>query len=357
MHKDDQMTPKERSKALSEGKDIDRLPIDLSLAVYGGDLIGVTNRDLRSSAKVFAQSQIKAYELFGHDSLSTDFNLRSIPIALGAQVSDPETSIPAILVPPLKEINEIDNIDLSLLDIKYDKGLRKTYDGINFIQDKVGDEVSVSISFTGPFTVASGLIGTEKLLKAVRKDEEGVFKLLDFCEKAIIQVATNFKDLGLSVCIPDPVASGIVLGKKKFDKFVLPTTKRIVEKLKEINGPGICYHICGDTTSILSSMADAGMPAVSLDNAVDLEVAKKEIGDRVIIVGNVEPVKVVHSGTEKDVEEAIKTCFKKAYDSKLGYQLGPGCDIPLGAPIENIYKFMEVGRKCGKWPIDPKNFE
>ena len=57
------------------------------------------------------------------------------------------------------------------------------------------------------------------------------------------------------------------------------------------------------------------------------------------------------------MEEAVKVCLRKAWDSPNGYILASGCDLSGNVPLENIETFMNAARKYGRYPLDPKNFQ
>ena len=81
MHKDDQMTPLERSAAMARGEEIDRTPIMPFFVTGAGKVAGMTHREKRSSAKNQAAAQIACYERFGHDSLTIEYGLHAIGAA------------------------------------------------------------------------------------------------------------------------------------------------------------------------------------------------------------------------------------------------------------------------------------
>ena len=60
-------------------------------------------------------------------------------------------------------------------------------------------------------------------------------------------------------------------------------------------------------------LADAGLFSFSIDNCEDLEVAKREVGDRMRFAGNVPPIEVMKDGSIDDVIEACKDCLRKMW--------------------------------------------
>jgi len=178
---------------------------------------------------------------------------------------------------------------------------------------------------------------------------------MEFTTEALLQLTKPFLELGLSLSISDPVASGSLLRKKHFDEFVVPYTRRFIEGCKALGPICVTGHICGDTTAILEGMVECGYDVVSLDNAVDLRIAKQRVGDRVHLLGNVDPVNILRSGSPDDVRRNVGECFAKAWDNPKGYTIGTGCDTPLFTPMENSLAFMEAARKCSRCPVNPGN--
>ena len=160
--------------------------------------------------------------------------------------------------------------------------------------------------------------------------------------------------VGITVC--DPLASGDVMNEKTYREFVLPYTKEVFEFL-HMNGCGVGYHICGDTNKITAAMVEAGCDILSIDTKVNLGDAKRAVGDKVTLMGNVDPINVMMFGTPKDVEENMKQNLRDCWDSPRGYWLSTGCDLPVNTPVENIYAFMDCARKYGKFPLNPENFK
>ena len=52
-------------------------------------------------------------------------------------------------------------------------------------------------------------------------------------------------------------------------------------------------------------------------------------------------------GKPEDVRNNVMRNLADAVDSPCGYLLATGCDIPPGAPKENVVAFMDVAREFG----------
>lgn len=356
MHKDDQMTPKERMSAFFSGKEVDRIPILPFITAVSGKVIGMTHREKRSSAKNLFLCQSSCYERFGHDSISVEYGLHGIGTAMGSKTNDPEDNVPAIVEHYLKNLDHLkEDLDLSKIERKNDPWAQMNYEMAQMIMEKHGNEVGVSLSTPGPITAASSLYPIEKLLRATRKQPEQVHELLRFTTDAILLLAKEFMDGGVGISLCDPVASGTILSETAYRKFVLPYTQEIIRYIQGY-GKSVTYHICGDTSALTEAMIESGCNVLSIDNKVSLEDTKKRVGDKIVLMGNVDPITTMMLGTTKDVEENVKSCLRQGYDNPKGYLLSTGCGIPIDSPIENIDAFMAAGRKYGKWPLNPELF-
>jgi len=351
MHKDDQMTPKERMTAFKAGQAVDRIPIMPFMGTISARIAGMNLREMRSGPKTEAESQLAGYRRLGHDCLISDYGLHGIGIALGTRVNDPEHGVIAIQEYVLDDLNKIDRLDPEKVKRKNDPKLARHYAAAEIMLKEAGDECGLNVNLTGPFTAAASIYPTDKLLRALVKDPENVHRLLRFCTDCLKTVCREYIDLGVGFTICDPIASGTMMKKQNYLDFVYPYTRELVEDLHSL-GAGVGYHICGNTTKIIEPMVDTGVDMLSLDNAVDMELAKETVGGRICIVGNVDPTGVMMLGNAEDIDAAVKTCFRKAADSPCGFILATGCDVPYDAPLENLDSFMASGRKYGRWPLD-----
>lgn len=350
MHKDDQMTPKERLLNFSLGKEIDRIPIIPFLGTIGGKISGMSLREGRLNSKNEAFMQIECYKRLGNDLLTIDYGLHGIGIALGSKTNDPEDDIPAITDFILKDLNDINKLDIGRCNSSKDINLKNHLEASEILLDKLSLECGVDITIPGPFTAAASIYPIEKLLRATRKTPELVHTLLNLCNEGIKSVCSEFAKLGVSFTICDPVASSSILSLDNYIKFVKPYTIELVNHIHTLNSEA-GYHICGNTTKILSEMVNTGVDLLSLDSAVDLEFAKQTVGNKICLVGNVDPVNVVFLGTKEQIFDAVKNCFIKGFNSPNGFIIATGCDIPSKTSLENVDAFMAASRKYGKWPL------
>ncbi len=355
MHANDQMTPNERINAYFSGNDVDRIPALPFYDSSSGKIAGMTHREKRSDAKHIARAQIVTYQEMGQDGATIEYGLHGVGHACGSVWNDPEDSVPAIIDHAIKSLDDIERLDLDSVRKENDPWLKANLDATVICLEEIGDECPVGSSLPGPMTAAASLLPIELLLREMRKQPERVEKLLDFCVDAINYVIDEFLKLGAEPTICDPVASYNIMPVREYTRFVLPRTKEIFDHVHAKGAEG-AYHICGNTSSMTEFMVESGCDMLSIDTAVSLKFAKETVGDKVPIVGNVDPNLTMLMGTKEDIYRNIKENLRDAWDSPCGYIISTGCDIPINSPLENNYYFMEVARDLGAWPLDPERF-
>ena len=106
----------------------------------------------------------------------------------------------------------------------------------------------------------------------------------------------------------------------------------------------------------MEDIVECGFNSFSIDNAVDLAVAKERVGDKIPLVGNVPPTDVMYMGTPEQVRQSVRDCFAKAWDSPKGFTISTGCDCPYGTPMENALAYIDEAKKCASMPYDIEYF-
>lgn len=343
----DKMTSLERMTAYNKGQAVDRLPCVPSVGNGAARVIGAQISQFRNNGALIAKAQIESYKLFGYDTVRIFTDLYVQAEAMGATVIYPADETAHLDKSAIEEISEIDRLQLP--DPYKDGQLPQFLEAMKIALDAVGKEVGVIGSLTCPLTNASFLIGTEKLTRMMRREPVAVHKLCEISLQASLRYAEAIINTGAGVTISDPIASTTIISPIQFREFAFPYTKRLIDYIHS-RGKGLTLHICGKTNKIWEDMADTGAGCLSIDNIADLEAAKRQVGHRVRISGNVDPSAVMLQGTPLEVRQAVLTCIGQAYDSPKGYIVASGCSLPTEVPFANIHAMLNTVREVG-YPV------
>ncbi|MEG0772605.1 uroporphyrinogen decarboxylase family protein [Clostridium sp.] len=346
----EEMTPRERMDAFSRGEEIDRVICVPDMGVTMVPFIGVKASDYFHSAELMANLEIELFKRLRHDSVGISTSLRGVAEAMGSKIAYPDYNISYLLEPAVKSVNEIET--LKVADPLKDGRLPILIEALRLTRDALIKDVDVGAAMSGPFSVAASVVGTENLLKWMIRYPEKVHTLMEIVTESNNRYIEEVAKLGLSIGFADPVSSTSLISPRLFKKFSLPYLKKNAEKIIEKTGSAPGIHICGKSKDIWEDVVNIGISNFSIDNVEDLEEAKRIMGRKVVITGNVPPVDVVHLGTKEEIFESVKECIRKGYDSPKGYILSTGCQIPMNTPIEKIEMFMEAAKVYGKYPIE-----
>ena len=348
--KPDELTPVERGKLISEGKEVDRIQACIDGGETLAPMIGATLKEYYHSSEKMFELEKYVYETFGSDGVSVSTTLRGMAEAMGATIKYTDNNV-AMLEKPALTLKEIDQA--KLVDVEKDGRLPIMLNALKMLKEKLGNEVPVSGCVTGPFTVAAMVLGTEKLMVGMIKKPDKIKQLLDVIVENNERYIKRLLEIGVGIGFADPVSSTSLISPAQYKEFSLPYFKKNVEYIKK-NGGGCGLHICGTSRDLWESLNETGIGAFGLDNVEDIEEAKQILGPHMGIQGNVPPVEIMKNGTPYDVLRSAKECIKKGYDSPNGFVLTSGCQLPIGTPIENMYALMDAARIFGRYPLDIK---
>lgn len=345
----DELTAIERNKLLSEGKEADRI----SCAVDSGEtlapLIGCTLKEYYFSSEKMCQLEEYVYEKFHSDGAGVSTSLRGMAEAMGSKIKYSDYNISQLEKPAIDSWDEVDK--LRLVNVDEDGRLPIILDGLRRVKEKLGKEVPVSGTVTGPFTVAAMVAGTENLLKGMIKHPDKVLQLMEIITENNNRYIQRMLDMEIGIGFADPVSSTSLLRVSQYEKFSLPFFQKNVDFIKK-QGGGCGLHICGTSRKLWEDLNHTGIGCFGLDNVEDLEEAKEVLGPHMAIQGNIPPVEVMRLGTPYDVLRMGRECIRKAYDAPNGFTLTSGCQTPMDTPEENLTALMDTARIFGRYPID-----
>ncbi|MCL4522895.1 MAG: uroporphyrinogen decarboxylase [Acidobacteria bacterium] len=128
------------------------------------------------------------------------------------------------------------------------------------------------------------------------------------------------------------------LSKQDYEEFALPATQFLISELQA--GPAPVIYYSKATAHLLDSLAKTGADVLSIDWRIDLADARKRLGNRVALQGNVDPCILL--GPEDGVRAAAREAIEKT--GGIGHILNLGHGILPSVPVENARAFVEAGQ-------------
>lgn len=200
---------------------------------------------------------------------------------------------------------------------------------ITLLKAELGDDVAVMGNVVGPFSVVANLIGITDVLKASFKKADKLIPFLEVAEEAGTALGCALVDAGADIIvIEDMMASIDVISPPIYSNLAQPYELKQIENLPKV--PTI-MHICGRLNPIIVQVAETGVTGISVEPTVDAVAAKQAlagVGRHVPLIGGVDAVTTLFSGTPDDVKADVKKALTDGYD-----MIAPGCSVPPAASV------------------------
>lgn len=138
------------------------------------------------------------------------------------------------------------------------------------------------------------------------------------------------------------------ISPRHYQKFVLPYEAEVVRRIHAEKVP-VYTHTCGAIGDRLELMADTGIDGIdTLDppplGNVDLADAKRRIGQRLFIKGNIDPVNTLLIKLREEVlADALQRLAIGSRDG--GYILSSACSVSPRVPAENVAVLVQASRQ------------
>jgi uroporphyrinogen decarboxylase len=313
--------------------------------------VGMPLLEYYTRPESLARAQLALQQMVGQDVISVGSDNYYIAEGFGCQTTRSDDELPALERPAVGSLAEV--YALEVPDPQRDGRMPVMIQAIREVREAVGDQIAVRSPGTGPFALASYLIGTQQWLMEVALVEAGmaaegaeqaIRHALDLAAEALIRFGKACWDAGADIIhCGDSLASCNVISPATYARFAMPYQQRVFRAWREYGITGSLLHICGDSTRVLDSYAQTGADLIEIDNAVDLAVARERIAGRAALIGNVHTVVELLQGSQETVRAAAQRCIRQA--GERGFILGSGCLVPRRTPIENVQELVRAAHE------------
>jgi uroporphyrinogen-III decarboxylase len=143
-------------------------------------------------------------------------------------------------------------------------------------------------------------------------------------------------------------AAASLVGPAIYKEFVWPYEKKLVDGLHAM-GTRVRLHICGNTRRILEVIGRLGCDIVDLDFMVPLAEGREKMGADQVLLGNIDPVRVLRDGSPDSVRAALGECHRQAAPR---YIVGAGCAVTRDTPLENVRALAKYARSHEPHSLD-----
>ncbi|MCB2211608.1 uroporphyrinogen decarboxylase [bacterium] len=225
--------------------------------------------------------------------------------------------------------------------------LPEVLEAVSLIRRELPEETSF-IGFAGaPFTLASYWIEGGKpepfaTIKTMMYTEPKLFhEFLDQLAQMVAEYLVAQAEAGANAVQVFDTWAG-VLTLKDFREHLLPSLHKIFTRLREAGIPSTYY--AKGAAHLLPALGDLGASVISLDWRIDIEEARRTLGETTVFQGNLDPTVLL--GDEATIRRETRHIIDVVGDRPHVFNLGHG--ILRMTPIDNVHIMLDEIRNGGR---------
>ena len=155
-----------------------------------------------------------------------------------------------------------------------------------------------------------------------------------------------------AIYIDDALATCDMISADFYERFSMPFVKAMVDEIHTAGRKAVLIYF-GGVADRLEQIASLGADALNVEASMkayvnDLQEIADQLGNRLCLWGNLDPLGVVQNGTEEELQQAI------AEQVEIGRTTGKfiistGSPITPLTPLSRVRRFIDLGRDLGIW--------
>jgi uroporphyrinogen-III decarboxylase len=318
-----------------------QISVDFTPSVYehAARLIDRTPWDVSRDADLMFKAHAEAWRLYGHAPVVVGIDIYNLEAeAYGAPVRDPGgEGLPAIVEHPFSSAEEL--AELQPPDPGVDGRLPMAIaTGRRLADELPGADVRIPVS--GPFSIASNLLGMSGLLCECLTRPAETREALGCLSRNQATLCRAVREAGLDIAFFESAAAPPLLSPRLFHDVELPALHVAIEEAAGIVGHPVPCIIGGDTTPILGDILETGTGYVicpaEADQAEFMRRVRARTDVRVRI--NTRP-EIVASGTWPEIRAEVDRVLVLAAE-RPNVCLGTGA-LPYETPPGNVLRIRD----------------
>jgi uroporphyrinogen-III decarboxylase len=305
--------------------------------------LGIKHMDYFLDPELWFQSNKKINEEFPDiimvPSWWMEYGMAAEPSALGSKIKFWQDNTPS----EYHTLYQIEDIEkFPEYEVENDAFMAMTLHRMRMHRQRIADlgEVQPFVTSRGPMCTAGFVRGTTDLMIDLVEKSEWAHKLLDLTTRLTIDwLKAQVKALGNQaegIFILDDIVGFV--NEEHYKEFCHPYLKRICDAFPKDWVK--LYHNDAEVQACLDHLPDAGFNVLNWGKQTDIAEVKDRVGDRMCLMGNVNPLEVGVRGTPEEVREATLDVLEKGGDCGMILSVGGGTSP--GMPKRNILAMLEA---------------
>jgi len=350
-----EMTSLDRVMTTLRHKEPDRVPFVPFTATFAAHFAGIPYGLYCKSGKAMAEAQAKTQRYFGYDATVVTSDMVREVEDLGGKIVRPDDEVPYF---------EKKLLDLQSGTIEKDFHNLKTPDprkgymgeqvkAVEIIRKELGPDVPIIGWTEGPFQGTTALMGCdETALYLMEQNPDLLREMIEFHMELEVEFAEAQVEAGANI-IGNGETGAYFTSPEMFQNWALPFEKEVYKKINKLGVP-VLIHCCGFVPQNIKYAPEVNLGgAIQFDYQVNLAWAKKLIGEKITIMGNLESNILMARESPDKVARACERAISIAGPGG-GYWLSAGCEIAKMTTVENMRTIVRTCKTFGKYPLQKR---
>ncbi len=328
----------ETFKRAARREPLDKIPMALIVdSPWIPGYLGISHLDYFLDPELWFQSNLRIMREFPEiifiPSWWMEYGMAAEPSVLGAKIKFWPDNTPS----EYHTLHHLEDLDqLPEYEVEADAFAGLTLHRIKMARRRILDAgyILPMVTARGPLCTAGFVRGTTNFMIDLVENPAGAHRLIDLCTRMIIDwLMAQQKAMGdtvESLFILDDIVGFI--NEEHYLEFAHPYLKRICDAFPRdwIK----LYHNDAEVDACLDHLPDTGFQVLNWGKQRTMAEVKRRVGDRMVLMGNVNPLEVGVRGTPEEVREETLAVLEASGGEGVILSVGGGTSP--GMPRENI---------------------
>jgi [methyl-Co(III) methanol-specific corrinoid protein]:coenzyme M methyltransferase len=290
--------------------------------------------EIHRDARKMANAAASTFKLSGLPSAVLPLDMCVETEAIGSSIDfreDGEYAFPRVAKPLFSSTKFITSEIGDNFELLNQGRIKLVCEALELLKKDIGKDAIIGGMIPGPFTLLLFLIEPGGLFAEMKREPASLHTALRNLSDFLARVAQVYRNTGADfITIHDMGGSPGFIGPSKYESFVFPAEKYLIEQLQK---PCV-LSVCGNTNKSMHLLAQTRADAISVDQLNDLGQSREVLTDT-LLFGNLDPVATLWRGGVAEITEAVHGAKVAGVDA-----VWPGCDLVPLTPIQNIKAIM-----------------
>ena len=329
-------------KRAARREKLDKVPMALIIdSPWIPGYLGIKHLDFFLDPEVWFQAHLKIHreypDIIFVPGWWMEYGMAAEPSVLGSKIKFWQDNTPS----EYHTLHHIEDIDLfPEYEVEADAFMALSLHRMRMHRQRILDtgEILTMATARGPMCTAGFVRNTSDFMIDLVEKPEWAHKLLDLCTRMIIDwLKAQCKAMGPtveSIFLLDDIVGFV--NEEHYKEFCHPYLKRICDAFPKDWVK--LYHNDASIEACLEYLPDAGFHVLNWGKQTDYADVKARVGDRMCLMGNVNPLEVGVRGTPEEVRDATLDVLEKSGGEGIILSVGGGTSP--GMPRQNILAML-----------------